>query len=286
MMETLMGHKGLPSGGPMMDMGSMMKFPGFPGVPKHKQNGVTGNAPMDLTQLCPPPGFSGFGGPRLTRGNCNNSSSEQSHKSHAHEVHIKEEVVDTGYESMTDKHSSCMGNVELKPENSGSMMPPLAPPGGPHITQEMVIYNMTLLGVVIRQTVAFTKAIPAFRSLSYEDQAVLVKNAILEILMIRCAENYIPERNAIIDDITGSEWSIEAMLASGFATSAAPSLKFVQALHGMMLTREEFALLQAITIISPGRNIHVLTLSIYQIPLFTFFCKWREQCFEDLIQNI
>ncbi|XP_033626330.1 vitamin D3 receptor B-like isoform X1 [Asterias rubens] len=261
MMETLMGHKGM-SGGPMFDMSKMMKFPGFP---MHKQNGVTSNAPMDLTQLCPPPGFSGFGGPRLNRENCNNSSSELSHKSHM--VSVKQEVVDTGYDCVTEKHNSCMGNVELKPEGRGLGMPPgvppglppgmppgmAPPPGGPHITQEMVIYNMTLLGVVIRQTVAFTKAIPAFRSLSYEDQAVLVKNAILEILMIRCAENYIPERNSIVDDITGSEWSIEAMLASGFATSAAPSLKFVQALHGMMLTREEFALLQAITIISPDR---------------------------------
>ncbi|XP_038071736.1 vitamin D3 receptor-like [Patiria miniata] len=261
MMETLTGHAGLPPGMPggMMDMSSMMKFPGFSGMPR-KPNGVTPHGPMDLTQLCPTPGFSGFDMSRLSGENCNNSSSEHSHESSSKtsqphpEVHIKQEVVDSGYENMSDKHGpSCMGNVELKPE--GRIPPTGTPPTAnkPFITQEMVIYNMTLLGVVIRQTVAFTKAIPAFRNLTYEDQAVLVKNAILEILMIRCAENYIPERNAIIDDITGSEWSIEAMLASGFATSAQPSLKFVQALHGMQLSKEEFALLQAITIISPDR---------------------------------
>ncbi|XP_063957548.1 oxysterols receptor LXR-alpha-like [Lytechinus pictus] len=119
--------------------------------------------------------------------------------------------------------------------------------------QQMIIYNMTLMGVVIRQTVAFTKAIPAFRRLPYDEQAVLIKNAILEVLMLRCAENYVPERNVIIDDITGSEWSFESMLHSGFLTATEPTLKFIQAVNGMMLTKQEYALLQAITIISPDR---------------------------------
>ncbi|XP_022108040.1 vitamin D3 receptor B-like isoform X2 [Acanthaster planci] len=260
MMEALTGQSGMPPGGGMMDMSNMMKFPGFCGMPGHKQNGVRPHGPMDLSQLCPPmaPGFSGFDMSQLPGENCNNSSSEHSSESHPEtappqpEMRIKQEVVDMGYENISDKHgSSCMGNVELKPE--ARVLPASATHMKPCITQEMIIYNMTLLGVVIRQTVAFTKAIPAFRNLSYEDQAVLVKNAILEILMIRCAENYIPERNSIVDDITGSEWSIEAMLASGFATSAQPSLKFVQALHSMQLTKEEYALLQAITIISPDR---------------------------------
>ncbi|XP_030854495.1 oxysterols receptor LXR-beta [Strongylocentrotus purpuratus] len=119
--------------------------------------------------------------------------------------------------------------------------------------QQMIIYNMTLMGVVIRQTVAFTKAIPAFRRLPYDEQAVLIKNAILEVLMLRCAENYVPERNVIVDDITGSEWSFESMLSSGFLTATEPTLKFIQAVNGMMLTKQEYALLQAITIISPDR---------------------------------
>ena len=159
--------------------------------------------------------------------------------------------------TMDNNSSASSCHLPNRPGEINGISPDMKPPAGlapgsPMVDQEAMIYNMTLMGVIIRQTVTFTKAIPAFRRLSYEDQAVLIKNAILEILILRCAENYVPERNSVVDDVTGSEWSCEAMLASGFATAAEPTLKFVQTLHGMHLSRAELALLQAITIISPG----------------------------------
>ncbi|XP_071835047.1 vitamin D3 receptor B-like isoform X3 [Apostichopus japonicus] len=167
------------------------------------------------------------------------------------EVKIKEEPSDSPMETScssldSDSPKSVTG-VKSEMESSSSS------PSRPAAREEMIIYNMTLLGVVIRQTVSFTKAIPAFRKLSYEDQAVLIKHAILEILMLRCAENYNPEKNTVVDDITGSEWSYSSMLMSGFSSATEPTLKFIQGLNQMTLTRQEFALLQAITIISPDR---------------------------------
>ncbi|XP_071962829.1 vitamin D3 receptor B-like isoform X2 [Antedon mediterranea] len=140
-----------------------------------------------------------------------------------------------------------MGHTDIDCGMGG--MPEIDPNNPP----DSLLYNMTLMGCVIRQTVAFTKGIPMFRELTYEDQAVLIKNAILEVLILRCAECFVPEKNAVIDDITGSEWSYDAMMSSGFGTSAEPTLKFVQTVNAMNLTKEEYALLQAITIISPDR---------------------------------
>ena len=173
----------------------------------------------------------------------------------SNQICLKEEPNDS---SVTNTPTSCQidnqrisDKIKKEPgmiEKCGTLEMPSKP-----TMQHMIIYNMTLMGVVIRQTVAFTKAIPAFRRLPYDEQAVLIKNAILEVLMLRCAENYVPERNVIVDDITGSEWSFEAMLSSGFLRATEPTLKFIQAVNGMMLTRQEYALLQAITIISPGK---------------------------------
>ncbi|XP_072164374.1 vitamin D3 receptor-like [Diadema setosum] len=169
-------------------------------------------------------------------------------------VCLKEEPLDP---SLTHTSTSCQVDnqrisekIKQEPDSEKEGLTVL--PSKPSM-QQMIIYNMTLMGVVIRQTVAFTKAIPAFRRLPYDEQAVLIKNAILEVLMLRCAENYVPERNVIIDDITGSEWSFDSMMSSGFLTATEPTLKFIQAVNGMMLTKQEYALLQAITIISPDR---------------------------------
>lgn len=181
--------------------------------------------------------------------NCVPKSGEAYHNGiyNRDEVKIKEEPSDSPMEtSCSSQDSDSPKSVPMvKSEHDTSTSPPAR--------EEMIIYNMTLLGVVIRQTVSFTKAIPSFRKLSYEDQAVLIKHAILEILMLRCAENYNAERNTIVDDITGSEWSYDSMLMSGFSSATEPTLKFIQGVNSMMLTKQEFALLQAITIISPDR---------------------------------
>lgn len=162
------------------------------------------------------------------------------------EVKIKQEPSDSPMET------SCSSLDSDSPKSLTGVKSEMEISSSPAAREEMIIYNMTLLGVVIRQTVSFTKAIPAFRKLSYEDQAVLIKHAILEILMLRCAENYNSEKNTVVDDITGSEWNYSTMLMSGFSSATEPTLKFIQGLNQMTLTKQEFALLQAITIISPG----------------------------------
>lgn len=214
---------------------------GMLGPPGNKPNGFQYPNPMDLSR--PNEGD--------THGNHHNGSPAENNI----DRDVVKVKVEPGMEDSPMDNSATMcqqmtnGELDKTPDLKPTNLD--IPPGSP-LNNEVMIYNMTLMGVIIRQTVTFTKAIPAFRRLSYEDQAVLIKNAILEILILRCAENYNPERNSVVDDITGSEWSCEAMLASGFATSAEPTLKFVQALHGMNLSRSELALMQAITIISPG----------------------------------
>ncbi|XP_033125875.1 oxysterols receptor LXR-alpha-like [Anneissia japonica] len=174
---------------------------------------------VDVTNIIPP-GFNNFNG------------------HHQPAIPVKQEVIG---------HTEINFDMSSPADYDANM--PTAMRGHP----DSLLYNMTLMGCVIRQTVAFTKGIPMFRDLTYEDQAVLIKNAILEVLILRCAECYNPEKNAVVDDITGSEWSYDAMMSSGFGTSAEPTLKFVQAVNAMNLTKEEYALLQAIAIISPDR---------------------------------
>lgn len=229
-------------------------------------NGANPFNPMDM-----PPGFCPGSVMMPTPGTmysdpCMNKLDSALDKAHNDKLHqrnasektsicLKEEPLDP---SLTHTSTSCQvdnkritDNIKKEPgmiDRGGMQMLPAKP-----TMQQMIIYNMTLMGVVIRQTVAFTKAIPAFRRLPYDEQAVLIKNAILEVLMLRCAENYDPVRNVIVDDITGSEWSFESMMQSGFLTATEPTLKFIQAVSSMMLTKQEYALLQAITIISPDR---------------------------------
>ncbi|XP_070569661.1 vitamin D3 receptor B-like isoform X2 [Ptychodera flava] len=118
---------------------------------------------------------------------------------------------------------------------------------------QLVVFNMATLGVVIRQTVQFAKSLPGFRDLTYEDQAILIKSSILEVLMFRMAETYLPEKNCVVDDITGTEWNLDIMLESGFSSSATKTLRFTKSVQGFNLNRAEIALLQAATLLSSDR---------------------------------
>ncbi|XP_077991533.1 vitamin D3 receptor B-like [Glandiceps talaboti] len=161
-------------------------------------------------------------------------------------VKVKQENDDTS-------PCQCSRNIAM-PFPTPAQQSNFLPPGTDSFDKtQLVVFNMALLGVVIRQTVQFAKCLPGFRYLTYEDQAVLIKAAILEVLMFRMAETYIPERNCVVDDVTGTEWDFGIMMQSGFASSAEKTLRFTKSVYSFHLLRAEMALLEAATLLAPDR---------------------------------
>ncbi|XP_006813340.1 nuclear receptor subfamily 1 group D member 2-like [Saccoglossus kowalevskii] len=166
-------------------------------------------------------------------------------------VEIKQEKLDTDeYPCQFGENSQSQVQGAAALPNFGGGMPPMLPCFD---KSELIVFNMAVLGVVIRQTVQFAKTLPEFRYLDYEDQAVLIKAAILEVLMFRMGETFLPEKNCVVDDIVGIEWNLDIMLYSGFFNSAQKTLNFTRSINSFHLSRAEFSLLEAATILSSDR---------------------------------
>uniref|UniRef100_H3BDW7 Nuclear receptor subfamily 1 group H member 4 n=1 Tax=Latimeria chalumnae TaxID=7897 RepID=H3BDW7_LATCH len=101
----------------------------------------------------------------------------------------------------------------------------------------------------VQVLVEFTKKLPGFQTLDHEDQIALLKGSAVEAMFLRSAQLFnrkLPEGHTelIEDRIRNSGISDEYIT---------PMFNFYKTIGEMKMTQEEYALLTAITILSPDR---------------------------------
>ncbi|XP_002736417.2 vitamin D3 receptor B-like [Saccoglossus kowalevskii] len=121
------------------------------------------------------------------------------------------------------------------------------------ICKELVNHAMDLFAVTVKQIIFFAKSIPGFSQLSCDDQAALIRAAIMETIIIRCTERFDPDQNLLISDINEGEYGLNLIFQLGYKTFTEPFFQFMREMKHLNLAMEEYALLQAAIILQSDR---------------------------------
>ncbi len=122
------------------------------------------------------------------------------------------------------------------------------------ICKELLHIAMDMFAILVKQTIHFAKTIPGFVNLTCDDQAVLIKASIIDALLLRCAESYAPDKNCLINDMNGEMFSMKMMYQLGYTTFLEPAFQFMRETKACGLTTAEYALLNGVAILSPGKG--------------------------------
>ncbi|XP_067855335.1 bile acid receptor isoform X6 [Heptranchias perlo] len=106
----------------------------------------------------------------------------------------------------------------------------------------------------VQVLVEFTKKLPGFQTLDHEDQIALLKGSAVEAMFLRSAQIFsrkIPcQQSELLED---------RIRHSGIAEEyITPMFNFYRSIGELKMTQEEYSLLTAITILSPGVNLFQL----------------------------
>ncbi|XP_022093074.1 vitamin D3 receptor-like [Acanthaster planci] len=139
---------------------------------------------------------------------------------------------------------------------NGSMKESGPPPEKPKlpIHKELLHTAMDMFAILVKQTIHFAKTIPGFMDLMCDDQAVLIKASIMDALLLRCAESYVPDMGCVINEMTNDLFHINMMYQMGYTSLPEQAFQFMKETKECGLTTAEYALLNAVAILSPDRT--------------------------------
>ncbi|XP_038065668.1 vitamin D3 receptor B-like [Patiria miniata] len=113
---------------------------------------------------------------------------------------------------------------------------------------------MELMVMVLKNMTTFAKCLPGFRSLTWEDQAAVVKGAYLEYLVLTSAALYNPETKSFTSVlIPGQAYTKDVGIMGGLSKMADCITVFAEKMIKLELQEEEMALIFAICIMTPDR---------------------------------
>ncbi|CAM9418249.1 unnamed protein product [Lampetra planeri] len=164
---------------------------------------------------------------------------------------MPEAPTDCSFGSSTPGESSMdSGNLGLLAsfENFGQGASNMTSPFSmlPHLS-DLVSYS-------IQKVIGFAKSIPGFRELNTEDQIVLLKSSVIEIVMLRSNESFSSEDNSWVCGSEEFKYSINDVTQAGHNMELLePLVKFQIGLKKLHLHEAEHVLLMAICIFSPDR---------------------------------
>ncbi|XP_070578056.1 vitamin D3 receptor B-like [Ptychodera flava] len=121
------------------------------------------------------------------------------------------------------------------------------------ICKDLVMHAMDLFAVTVKQIIFFAKSIPGFSQLTCDDQAALIRAAIMETIIIRCTERFDTNKNLLVSDINEGEYGLNLIFQLGYKTFTEPFFKFMREMKFLNLHMEEYALLQAAIILQSDR---------------------------------
>lgn len=121
------------------------------------------------------------------------------------------------------------------------------------IHKELLHTAMDMFAILVKQTIHFAKTIPGFMDLLCDDQAVLIKASIMDALLLRCAESYVPDMGCVFNEMTNDIFHINMMYQMGYTTLPEQAFQFMKETKECQLSTAEYALLNAVAILSPGK---------------------------------
>ncbi|XP_033635968.1 vitamin D3 receptor-like [Asterias rubens] len=121
------------------------------------------------------------------------------------------------------------------------------------IHKELLHTAMDMFAILVKQTIHFAKTIPGFMDLLCDDQAVLIKASIMDALLLRCAESYVPDMGCVFNEMTNDIFHINMMYQMGYTTLPEQAFQFMKETKECQLSTGEYALLNAVAILSPDR---------------------------------
>ncbi|XP_038078061.1 vitamin D3 receptor-like [Patiria miniata] len=155
---------------------------------------------------------------------------------------------ETGAFQSIQRVTSFITNGSMKEDE-----PPADKPKLP-IHKELLHTAMDMFAILVKQTIHFAKTIPGFMDLMCDDQAVLIKASIMDALLLRCAESYVPDMGCVMNEMTNDLFHINMMYQMGYTSLPEQAFQFMKETKECGLTTAEFALLNAVAILSPDRT--------------------------------
>ncbi|XP_071806415.1 vitamin D3 receptor B-like isoform X3 [Asterias amurensis] len=113
---------------------------------------------------------------------------------------------------------------------------------------------MEVMILVLKNMTMFAKCLQGFSTLTWEDQASLVKGAYLEFLILTSAELFdLKSKSFVSELVPGQEYTQDVGSMGGFGEVFNSCVSFSEKMHKLELRQEETALLFAISIMTPDR---------------------------------
>ncbi len=158
------------------------------------------------------------------------------------------------YENPTEEELNLVYHVPIQPVGGGGGG---GGPGGGGTNAEAesdrLFQHMTEMTILrVQLIVEFSKHLPGFQTLCREDQVSLLKGCSSEVMMLRGARRYDPQRDSIIY-ATNYPFSKDNYVKAGLANEAL--FRFCRNMCKMKVDNAEYALITAIVIFSDRHNV-------------------------------
>jgi ecdysone receptor len=158
------------------------------------------------------------------------------------------------YENPTEEDLNRVYHVPIQPVGGGGGGGGNGTSGGNAETEsDRLFQHMTEMTILtVQLIVEFSKHLPGFQTLCREDQVSLLKGCSSEVMMLRGARRYDPQRDSIIY-ATNYPFSKDNYVKAGLANEAL--FRFCRNMCKMKVDNAEYALITAIVIFSDRHNV-------------------------------
>lgn len=114
---------------------------------------------------------------------------------------------------------------------------------------------MEIVVLLLKHMINFAKQLPGFQTLSSDDQATLIKGALVEYMILTSCPLYDIEKGQFYSEIWPTlSIDPDQVESAGFITVMGSVMSFAVKMQKLSLKEEELALLFALAIISPDRR--------------------------------
>jgi ecdysone receptor len=156
------------------------------------------------------------------------------------------------YENPTEEDLNRVYHVPIQPVGGGGGGGGV-PGGNAETESDRLFQHMTEMTILtVQLIVEFSKHLPGFQTLCREDQVSLLKGCSSEVMMLRGARRYDPQRDSIIY-ATNYPFSKDNYVKAGLANEAL--FRFCRNMCKMKVDNAEYALITAIVIFSDRHNV-------------------------------
>lgn len=157
------------------------------------------------------------------------------------------------YENPTEEDLNRVYHVPLQPVSDPGAPGGGGPGGGQESESDRLFQHMTEMTILtVQLIVEFSKHLPGFQTLCREDQVSLLKGCSSEVMMLRGARRYDPQRDSIIY-ATNYPFSEDNYVKAGLGNDAL--FRFCRNMCKMKVDNAEYALITAIVIFSERTNV-------------------------------